>query len=82
MFPENTVLFFSLKSNIKLIKHYQCDIMKHTYDIMMFLTGIHMSHITEFNDVSDSNQYLIIQYTCILRESGTCEHEMVGYEEY
>jgi len=56
--------------------------MKHTYDIMMFLTGIHMSHITEFNEVSDSNKYLIIQQRWILHESGTCEHEMVWYKEY
>jgi len=56
--------------------------MKHTYDTVMFLTGIHMSHITEFNNVSDSNQYLIIRCSCILRESGTYEHEMVWYKEY
>jgi hypothetical protein len=36
-----------------------------------------MSHITEFNEVSDNNKYLIIQRSCILRESGTREHEMV-----
>ena len=51
--------------------------MKHSYDIMMFLTGTHMSHITTFNEVSDGNKYIIIQHSCILHESGTHEHEMV-----
>jgi hypothetical protein len=51
--------------------------MEHTNDIMMFLTSIHMPHIIEFNEVSDSNKHLIIQRSYILREFGTHEHEMV-----
>jgi hypothetical protein len=74
--PWKHSFVLSLKSNIKPINHYWCDIMKHAYDIM-FLTGIHISHITTVNKVSDSNKYLIIWCKWILSESGTCE-----YEEY